>query len=223
MALVELKNVYKTYKKGGKEIPVLKGISLTINAGEYVSITGPSGAGKSTLLHIIGLIDRPTSGDVLFLGKETSAISDYLLSRLRGRSIGFIFQSFNLIPTLKAWQNVALPLHYQGRPKQEQKTRALEALERVGLIERADHYPSELSGGEEQRVAIARALAINPQLVLADEPTGNLDSFNSQIIMELLEDLVAKKSTLIIVTHDPNIASRAQKTLKLIDGQLITG
>ncbi|NPA72351.1 MAG: ABC transporter ATP-binding protein [Gammaproteobacteria bacterium] len=220
MVLAELKNVYKVYRKGKIEIPVLKGINFKINKGEYISITGPSGAGKSTLLHILGLIDKPSQGDVFFFGKNAGEMYDHELSRLRGFNIGFVFQAFNLIPDLKAWQNVALPLHYQGVPKRKQKERALEVLERVGLVDRANHYPAELSGGEEQRVAIARALIINPLLVLADEPTGNLDSLNSEIILQLLEDLVTQQSTLIIVTHDPNIASRARKTVRLIDGQL---
>ncbi|WP_456448239.1 ABC transporter ATP-binding protein [Oceanithermus sp.] len=221
--MIELQDVTKTYRKGRVEVPALRGVDLCIEEGEHVALVGPSGAGKSTLLYLIGLMEEPTSGSVRLFGEETARLSDTERSRLRGRTIGFVFQAFNLVPQLKAWQNVALPLHYRRRPKREQRERALAMLERVGLADRSEHYPSELSGGEEQRVAIARALVIEPRLILADEPTGNLDQASGRVVLELLETAVDGGATLVIVTHDPEVAARAGRVVRVVDGRVARG
>ncbi len=222
-SLIELQGVTKTYRKGRVEVPALRGVDLCIEEGEHVALVGPSGAGKSTLLYLIGLMEEPTSGSVRLFGEETARLTDAERSRLRGRTIGFVFQAFNLVPQLKAWQNVALPLHYQRRPRREQRERALAMLERVGLADRAEHYPSELSGGEEQRVAIARAMVIEPRLILADEPTGNLDRASGRVVLELLETAVEGGATLVIVTHDPEVAARAGRVVRVVDGRVARG
>ncbi|WP_456477015.1 ABC transporter ATP-binding protein [Oceanithermus sp.] len=221
--MIELADVTKVYRKGRVEVPALRGANLHIADGEHVALVGPSGAGKSTLLYLMGLMEEPTSGRVALFGEDVSNLSDAARSRLRGRAIGFVFQAFNLIPQLKAWQNVALPLKYQRVPKREQKERALVMLERVGLAERAEHYPPELSGGEEQRVAVARAMVIRPRLVLADEPTGNLDTQSGRAVLDLLEEARSDGATLVVVTHDPAVAARAERLVRVVDGRVQQG
>ena len=221
--MIELADVTKVYRKGRVEVPALRGANLHIADGEHVALVGPSGAGKSTLLYLMGLMEEPTSGRVALFGEDVSNLGDAARSRLRGRTIGFVFQAFNLIPQLKAWQNVALPLEYQRVPKREQKERALVMLERVGLAERAEHYPPELSGGEEQRVAVARAMVIRPRLVLADEPTGNLDTQSGRAVLDLLEEARSDGATLVVVTHDPAVAARAERLVRVVDGRVQQG
>ena len=218
--MFELEGVGKAYPKGKLQVEALRDVSLTIGAGESVALVGPSGAGKSTLLNLLGLLDVPTQGRLNLLGQNPGEMSDRERSTFRGRTVGFVFQSFNLIPDMNAWQNVALPLRYSGVAKPERKKRALALLERVGMLERSNHYPSELSGGQEQRVAIARALVAKPKAVLADEPTGNLDSATQAGILALLDDLHAGGTTLVTVTHDPEVAARAGRQLRLVNGQL---
>ncbi|MDQ3396173.1 MAG: ABC transporter ATP-binding protein [Deinococcota bacterium] len=219
--MIELEEVWKTYTKGQEQIHALRGVTLHIRTGEKVALVGPSGAGKSTLLYLIGLMDLPTRGKQRLLGENPLTLSDRARSRLRGRTIGFVFQSFNLIPQFRAWENVALPLRYAGVGAKERKERALAMLEEVGLLDRAEHYPNELSGGQEQRVAIARALVIEPKLVLADEPTGNLDTASGERVLELLDGLHARGMTLVTVTHSPEVAKRAQRVVKVVDGQVV--
>lgn len=221
--MIELKGVNKHYLKGQTTVTALRELTLSIEAGEHVALVGPSGAGKSTLLYLLGLMDTPSSGELRLLGQNPAALSDRARSRLRGQLIGFVFQSFNLLPQLKAWQNVALPLKYQRMSAKARKQRALALLEQVGLLERAEHYPGELSGGQEQRVAIARALVTRPKLILADEPTGNLDSASGEQILALLQEAHAQGTTLVVVTHDPQVAARASRQLRLIDGRLVSG
>ncbi|HGY08925.1 MAG TPA: ABC transporter ATP-binding protein [Oceanithermus profundus] len=218
--VIELAGVTKVYRKGRVEVPALRGADLRIAEGEHVALVGPSGAGKSTLLYLMGLMEEPTSGRVALFGEDVSNLGDTARSHLRGRTIGFVFQAFNLIPQLKAWQNVALPLRYQRVSKRVQKERALAMLERVGLAERAEHYPAELSGGEEQRVAVARAMVIRPRLVLADEPTGNLDSQSGRAVLDLLEEARSDGATLVVVTHDPAVAARAERVVRVVDGRV---
>ena len=218
--MIELADVTKVYRKGRVEVPALRGADLRIAEGEHVALVGPSGAGKSTLLYLMGLMEELTSGRVALFGEDVSNLGDAARSRLRGRTIGFVFQAFNLIPQLKAWQNVALPLKYQRVSTREQKERALAMLERVGLAERAEHYPAELSGGEEQRVAVARAMVIRPRLVLADEPTGNLDSQSGRAVLDLLEEARSDGATLVVVTHDPAVAARAERVVRVVDGRV---
>ncbi len=220
--MIELKNVWKVYEKKGVEIVALRDINLEINEREHISVMAPSGAGKTTLLNVIGSLDFPTKGKVLFEGKDITQMNDNEISSFRRKYIGFVFQAYNLISDLTAWENVALPMYYDGiKNEAKRKERAMELLERVGLKERAEHYPSELSGGEEQRVAIARALVNHPKLILADEPTGNLDSKSSDEIMKLFEEIYEKENiTLIVVTHERHIAERAEKIIHLLDGQI---
>ena len=220
--MIELENITKTYHMGEETIHALSGIDLTIAEGEFVAIVGSSGSGKSTLLHIIGGLDSPTSGKVTIAGQDLSQSSDKELSRYRNRSVGFVFQTFNLHPTYNALENVALPLIFSKMPRPQRLELAREALETVGLAERASHHPNQLSGGERQRVSIARALVVQPKLILADEPTGNLDSKTGDRIIELLSRLNKEKGlTLLLVTHDLDIASNAPRTLFLRDGAII--
>jgi len=219
--MIDVVQVTKTYKPGKVEVHALRGISLQIDKAERLVIQGPSGSGKSTLLNLIGLLDLPTSGEVRVLGRSTTKMSETERSRIRNRMIGFVFQRFNLIPQLSAVENVALPGKYAGINKTERKNRALQLLEKVGLRARAEHLPAELSGGEEQRVAIARALFMRPQLVLADEPTGNLDSAAGRQVMELLGSVQRGGATVVVVTHDLSVASFGERTVYLEDG-LIT-
>lgn len=216
--MIELDNITKVYKMGRTQLAALRGISLLIEQGEMVSIIGPSGSGKSTLMNIIGCLDKPTSGRYRLDGIEVNGLSDNKLAHIRNRKIGFVFQSFNLLPRNTALANVELPLIYGGTGNRRQ--RALQALESVGLANRVKHTPSELAGGEQQRVAIARALISNPSLILADEPTGNLDTQTSKEIMLLFQKLNQQGITIALVTHEPYIAAYTQRTIKIRDGQI---
>lgn len=213
-------NVNKIYNTGAVAVHALDGINLIINSGDYYTIMGPSGSGKSTLMHILGCLDTPTSGIYYFYDDEISEYSSDRLARVRSREIGFVFQSFNLLPRLTARENVELPLLYSKTPVEERKEIVEGTLEMVGLADRADHKPNELSGGQTQRVAIARALANNPAIVLADEPTGNLDSKTGEEVMELLDELNEKGTTLVLVTHDDEVAVHAKKRIDLYDGRI---
>jgi putative ABC transport system ATP-binding protein len=216
--MIELDNITKVYKAGRTEVPALRGISCHIKAGEMVAIMGPSGSGKSTLMNIIGCLDKPTSGRYRLDAIDVSRLNDNELARIRNRKVGFVFQSFNLLPRNAALANVELPLIYGGVGNRRQ--RALQALESVGLSHRAKHRPSELAGGEQQRVAIARALINNPSLILADEPTGNLDTQTSKEIMLLFKKLNQQGITIVLVTHEADIAAYTQRTIKIRDGQI---
>jgi putative ABC transport system ATP-binding protein len=216
---VEAIDVTRSYDLGGVTVDALRGVSLRIEEGEYVAIIGPSGSGKSTLMHLLGCLDRPTTGTLRIRGREVAELDDAALADLRNHAIGFVFQSFQLLPRISATANVALPLVYRGTPRTERVDRARAALERVGLGHRLDHRPNQLSGGEQQRVAIARALVTEPALVLADEPTGNLDSRNGAEVMRILEELNAEHGVAVaLVTHDAEIAARARRRIRLRDG-----
>jgi putative ABC transport system ATP-binding protein len=220
--MIELNNIVKTYQMGKVEIQALRGLSCRIEKGEMVAIMGPSGCGKSTLMNIIGCLDTPSSGSYSLAGAEVSGLSDSQLAEVRNRKIGFVFQSFNLLHRTSALANVELPLLYGNRSNSRQM--ALEALDRVGMIERATHKPTELSGGEQQRVAIARALVNNPAIILADEPTGNLDSQSSHDIIAILEELNRQDGiTVVVVTHDRDIAAHTQRIILLKDGRIVDG
>jgi len=219
--IIELKNVGKVYQMEEVEVQALKDVDLKINKGESVAIMGPSGSGKSTLLHMIGCLDRPSSGKVFLNGVDISKLNDSELARLRGEEIGFVFQTFNLYPTLTALENVELPMMIIEKDKKERKERAMELLKTVGLEERAEHLPSQLSGGQRQRVAIARALANDPNLILADEPTGNLDSKSGYEIMKIFVKLNEKGKTIVVVTHEQYIASHAKNIVKIKDGKIL--
>jgi putative ABC transport system ATP-binding protein len=219
-AVIEAKELEKTYKMGKIEVHALRGVSLEIQRGEVVSIMGPSGSGKSTMMNILGCLDNPTCGEYILDGKNVSKMDDYDLAVIRNRKVGFVFQNFNLLQRVSALENVELPMRYAGLAK-GQKERALKSLEIVGLKDRVRHHPNELSGGEQQRVALARALINNPAILLADEPTGNLDSKSGKEIMDLILSLNKEMgTTIIIVTHDPNIAAQTQRVIRLRDGQL---
>jgi len=222
MSIIRTESLTRTYSMGSASVQALRGVNLTIEAGEFVTLMGASGSGKSTLLSLIGLLDRPTAGDYWLEDVQVSSLNRNSLAEVRGKRIGFIFQSFNLLPRLSAWENVALPLAYRnGKVRHaEQRERALKALERVGLAERAQHQPMEMSGGERQRVAIARALVTEPAVILADEPTGNLDSTTGQDIMRLLGELHLEGRTIVMVTHDLNIARHARRICSMRDGML---
>jgi len=219
--LIELKNVSKKYKMGDSEVCALNDISLEIKQGEFVAITGPSGSGKSTLMNIVGCLDIPSDGAVFLNGTNIASLSESQLSQLRGKMIGFVFQQFNLIQTLCALDNVKLPLEFLEEDDSQARKKALALLNLIGLGERAHHLPSQLSGGQMQRVAIARALAVEPEILLADEPTGNLDTKTGQFIMEMLKKInEEKKKTIILVTHDFNLAKFAKRTIHIKDGQI---
>jgi putative ABC transport system ATP-binding protein len=219
--VIRLKNVTKTYHRAGAPVDALRDVSLAIDRGEYVALLGPSGSGKSTLLHIVGCLDRPTSGAYDLDGSSVEALGVDDLAETRNRKIGFVFQRFHLMPRLTALENVALPLRFAGAKRREREGRALRLLERMGLSGRADHLPSELSGGEQQRVAIARALANEPPILLADEPTGNLDTATGAEIIALLEELHAEGRTVIVVTHDEGLGGRARRRVRLLDGRVV--
>lgn len=218
--LIEIKDLYKNYVMGELEVPALMDINVQIAKNEYVAIMGPSGSGKSTLMNILGCLDTPTSGQYLFNGVDVSQLDDDALSAMRNREIGFIFQNFNLLPKLTALQNVELPLIYAGASKQERHERAVQALEKVGLAERMSHKPTELSGGQRQRVAIARALVSKPGILLADEPTGALDSKTGVEIMALFDELQREGNTIIVITHEQEIADYAHRTIFIKDGRI---
>jgi putative ABC transport system ATP-binding protein len=219
--MIHLDEVGKTYSKGRLHVPALARVTFQIAERDFIAIQGPSGSGKSTLLNLIGLLDDPTSGAIRLFGQDVSALGRRERARLRGRAIGFVFQSYNLIPHLSAWLNVALPLRYAGVSRAERRSRALEALAAVGLQDRIGHLPAELSGGEEQRVAIARSLVINPKIILADEPTGNLDTESGTVIMNQFDRLHQNGKTLLVVTHDPIVAPYASRLISIHDGTLV--
>ncbi len=220
--LIEIKNVSKNYIMGELEVPALKNINLKIQQNEYVAIMGPSGSGKSTLMNILGCLDNPTEGNYLFNKTDVSMLDDDALSTMRNKEIGFVFQNFNLLPKLNALQNVEMPLIYAGIKADERRKHALEALGKVGLTDRIHHKPSELSGGQRQRVAIARALVTNPGILLADEPTGALDSKTGEEIMDLFRKLHAEGNTIILITHEQEIADHANRTIHIRDGEIFT-
>lgn len=222
MSLVEVRDMYKIYNPGENEVRAIDGISLTIERGEFVAIIGQSGSGKSTLMNMLGLLDVPTSGTYLLDGIDTANMEDDELSEIRNKEIGFIFQGFNLIPSLTAVENVELPLVYRGMKKEERNKLALEALDRVGLSHRLDHLPKQMSGGQQQRVAIARAVAARPPVILADEPTGNLDSHSGIEVMKILHELHEEGRTVILITHDNDIANEAQRVIRIQDGQIVS-
>jgi putative ABC transport system ATP-binding protein len=217
--MIELEKITKIYQMGKVEVPALRGVSLNVQAGEMVALVGASGSGKSTLMNIMGFLDKPTAGKYLLEGLDVSQLNDNRLAEMRNRKIGFVFQDYNLLPRTMAVANVELPLIYGGAG--QKRRRALEALERVGLKARASHKPSELSGGEQQRVAIARALVNNPSLILADEPTGNLDTKASNDIIAIFCQLNREGITIILVTHEMDIAARAKRIVRLLDGQVV--
>lgn len=218
--LISIRNVYKTYKMGEVEVNALNGVSLDIRYKEFVSIVGPSGSGKSTLMNMIGCLDVPTSGDFFLDGEDVSKMKERQLAKLRNRTIGFIFQGFNLLNKLTAYENVELPLIYQGIGAGERKKMVMQALERVGLGGRTHHKPTELSGGQQQRVAIARALSSRPPLILADEPTGNLDSRSGGEVMKMLHELHEEGKTIVLITHDNDIAMQANRIIRIADGEI---
>ena len=215
-----MERLCKSYELGTMELKVLRDVALTINSGDYVAIMGPSGSGKSTLLNMIGCLDRPTSGDYWLGGQNVSLLDDDQLSLIRGARIGFIFQSFNLINQLNVVENIEVPMYYQGYSEHESAERAIDLAKMVGLADRLDHRPSELSGGQQQRVAIARSLANDPLIILADEPTGNLDSESGSEILKILVDLHLQGKTLIVVTHDEGIAENAGRIVEIFDGRI---
>lgn len=220
-SLITLEAITKVFYTDEVETHALSGVHLEIKKGEYVSIAGPSGCGKSTLLCILGLLDEPTDGRYGLNGQDVSKLNPMSRSRIRNREVGFIFQSFNLIGDLTVYENVELPLTYRDMPAADRKQRANEALEKVGMSHRANHYPSQLSGGQQQRVAVARALGGRPSILLADEPTGNLDSKNGEVVMELLRDLHREGATVCMVTHDQRFARHAERTVHLFDGRIV--
>ncbi len=217
--LIEVQNLTKTYPMGEGEVPALRGVSFVVERGEFVALMGPSGSGKSTLMHLLGCLDRPTKGAYWLEGQDVSGLSRQQQAAVRNQQIGFVFQTFNLLPRLNALENVVMPLTYRGRVKQAQE-QAAEALARVGLADRLGHRPAELSGGQRQRVAMARALVTNPALILADEPTGNLDSKTGGDIMTLLTALNREGRTIILVTHDTDVARYARRVLQMQDGMI---
>jgi len=220
MPLISLQSISKVYDTGAVRVKALQEVSLTVHRGEMLAIIGQSGSGKSTLMNIMGCLDTPTSGCYAFDGQDVSHLSKRRLSELRGQKIGFVFQKFHLIPELTALENVELPLSYRGLSAKKRRQLAQESLARVGLCERMHHRPNELSGGQQQRVAIARAIAAHPPLILADEPTGNLDSESGETVMTLLKELHNDGHTVVIITHDPSIAANAQRTVRMKDGRI---
>jgi len=221
--LVSLREVSKTYRLGEVDVPAVRGVNLDIRQGDFFALMGPSGSGKSTLLHLCGLLDRPSSGKLMWNGKDVAALSEGGLAELRGRRIGFVFQTFNLLPTLNARDNVEFPLIFQGVPARRRRRRAEELLHKLDLAERVLHRPGQLSGGQQQRVALARALAVDPQMILADEPTGNLDSQSGREIMGMLRALGEEGRSVLLVTHDPEAAEYAPRILRMRDGTLEDG
>jgi putative ABC transport system ATP-binding protein len=222
MSLIEIRDMYKIYNPGENEVRAIDGVNLTIEHGEFVAIIGQSGSGKSTLMNMLGLLDVPTSGKYLLNGKDVEGLTDDEFSEIRNKEIGFIFQGFNLITSLTAVENVELPLVYRGMKKEERNKLAIEALDRVGLSHRLEHLPKQMSGGQQQRVAIARAVAARPPIILADEPTGNLDSHSGVEVMKILHELHEEGRTVILITHDNDIANEAQRIIRIQDGQIVS-
>ena len=222
-SVVMLDDVTKTYAQGSLAVQALRGVSMQIGAGEYVAIMGPSGSGKSTLMNILGCLDVLSTGRYLLDGEDVADLDEDALAEIRNKRIGFVFQQFNLLPSLPAWRNVELPLFYAGVPAAERKRRALDALARVGLADRVDHRPGELSGGQQQRVAVARALVSDPAIILADEPTGNLDSTSTEDVLALIDDLHSAGRTIILITHEADVAARAERVLHVRDGRPTDG
>jgi putative ABC transport system ATP-binding protein len=220
MSLIELAGVHKVYRSGSLKVAALGGITLTIGDGEYVAVMGPSGSGKSTLMHILGCLDVPSAGSYHLAGEDVGAMPEDQLAHVRNRRIGFVFQQFNLLATMPAWRNVELPLTYGGAGRAQRRERAMTALHWVGLGDRAHHRPGELSGGEQQRVAIARALVTEPALLLADEPTGNLDSASTAGILDLFDELHGSGRTIVLITHEADVARRSRRTVRLLDGRV---
>ncbi|MBA4737879.1 MAG: ABC transporter ATP-binding protein [Cryomorphaceae bacterium] len=218
--MLQLRGITRDFKLGAQTVHVLKGIDLDISKNEYVALMGPSGSGKSTLMNLLGCLDTPTSGSYELNGTDVSSLNDNALAEIRNSEIGFVFQTFNLLPRSTALENVALPLVYAGLSKEERLSRAAEVLEQVGLADRMDHRPNQLSGGQRQRVAVARALVNKPALILADEPTGNLDSKTSIEIMKLFDDIQAAGNTVVLVTHEEDIAQHAKRVIRLVDGNI---
>ena len=220
--LIEARQLAKTYRLGQVDVAALRGVDVDVGAGEFIAITGPSGSGKSTLMHILGCLDTPTSGRYRLDGEDVSGLSGKRLAQVRNRKVGFVFQTFNLMPRLTVEENVALPLKYRGGvPRGERRTRALRLLERLGLSQRIGHRPDELSGGERQRVAIARALVGEPAILMADEPTGNLDSASGAEVLQTFAELHGAGHTIVLVTHDPNVAARAERVIQMSDGRVV--
>ncbi len=220
--MIAAEEVWRSYHMGPSRVDAVKGITFTVASGDFVAISGPSGSGKSTLMNILGCLDRPSAGRYLLEGVEVASLDDNALAALRNRRIGFVFQTFNLLPRMTALRNVELPMIYGGLPREARRRQALEALAAVGLAGRTGHRPSELSGGEQQRVAIARALVNRPAIILADEPTGNLDSKAGEEILEIFHHLVDGGATVVMVTHNPRIAGRAQRVIQLEDGRIVS-
>lgn len=220
--LIDARNLYKIYNPGENEVHALDGVSLTIDRGEFVAIIGQSGSGKSTFMNMLGLLDSPTSGEYYLDGKEVSKLTDNELSEIRNKEIGFIFQGFNLIPSLTAVGNVELPLIYRGMPAAQRHELSDAALERVGIGHRKNHRPAEMSGGQQQRVAIARAVAARPPIILADEPTGNLDTHSGEEVMRILKELNNEGRTVILITHDNSIAEQAKRVIRIQDGKIVS-
>ena len=222
-AVVELADVDKVYRAGDLEVTALHSVSLEIHEGEFVAIIGPSGSGKSTLMHILGCLDVPTSGRFALSGHDVGTFDERTLAKVRNLFVGFVFQQFNLLAYLPAWRNVELPLVYAGVGPEDRRERAMRALDKVGLANRVDHRPGEMSGGQQQRVAIARALVSEPAMILADEPTGNLDSHSTQEIMGFFDELHGEGRTIVLITHEPDIADRAERVVQILDGQVVQG
>ncbi len=220
-ALLRLDDVGKTYRSGSLEVEALRHVTLSVAAGDYVAVMGPSGSGKSTLMHILGCLDVPTTGTYLLAGEDVSTMREDQLADVRNRRVGFVFQQFNLLPTMPAWRNVELPLVYAGMHRAERRERAVEALARVGLADRVDHRPGELSGGQQQRVSVARALVTEPTLILADEPTGNLDSHSTEDVLSLFHELHDQGRTIVLITHEHDVAAQARRQVQIRDGRLL--
>ena len=219
--LIEFKDIYKIYQMGDSEVRAIDGINMTVQKGEFLAIVGPSGSGKSTCMNIIGCLDVPNSGQYFLDGKDVSSMNDNELAEIRNKKLGFIFQQYNLIPKLNVLQNVELPLLYAGLSEKEQKKRALISLERVGLADKAKNLPSQLSGGQQQRVSIARALAGDPSIILADEPTGALDSKTGKEVLDFLKKLHSEGNTIVLITHDNSIAAQAKRVVRVADGKIV--
>jgi len=220
-AVIDVHEVHKIYRNGTLEVEALRGVSFEIGTGEYVAIMGPSGSGKSTLMHILGCLDVPTSGSFRLAGEDVSIMSEEALAHVRNRRIGFVFQQFNLLASLSAWRNVELPLVYAGVDRATRRERAVAALDRVDLGDRIEHRPGELSGGQQQRVAVARAMVTDPDLILADEPTGNLDSASARDVLDLLDELHRSGRTIVLITHDADVAGVTQRTMGIRDGEIL--